>query len=738
MLVGASLAVTAVAVGLLIFALISRSQAVSAQTIAKSRALAAQSEAQASVNPQLAILLGEQAVKTSPTPQALFALRAALDSSPLRTSLANPSLQCGSYGGPGVAYDPAAPRIVEALCNGEVRIFDSSSGHLLRRTRVGGPASSLAYSADGKTLVVGGRGRRSVLDGQTARQRFHLAGGRETAVAITPDGSLIAASSPFGVGIWAIEAGVPHVLKRQGPRGGIPAGSVPVPGLGTPETLSVALLEDGRYLLVGGGGPGGIRVYQTRPLKLLETLPGTGFDNSIATSPDGRTFAVMVTSQGHSPGGTASVWASHTRKRLFTVAHFPGLEIASAAFSSDGTRIALGMADGKGGLWSTVTHEQLASYLGPTAAVTALAFSPDGRYVTTISSDGTANVWRASGPEEAFIDTAVGALFGSGPIALSANRVTVLGAGERATLVRNFTFSGTLAGAPLRIPPSAGAGLSEDGSLIAAGGASPSVYRRAEAFSGPPSFGLEIWNRAQRRVIGRVQTTVGIGEVQFSHDGRMVALFDSVAPAVAEVATGRRVPLRNARACGAGWRSATFSGDGRLVAGADFCGNVTVWNTASGRMLAAFKEGGEVSRIAFDPRNDSELAVGSWDSQITIWNARTSRVLRVLTGHAGGVASIAYSPDGTLLASGSLDDTARVWNPNSGRLLRVLEHPDPVTEVTFSPDGRTLATGDVSGIVRIWDACTACENANALLALARQRVTRQLTPLQRKTFLGGL
>ena len=37
----------------------------------------------------------------------------------------------------------------------------------------------------------------------------------------------------------------------------------------------------------------------------------------------------------------------------------------------------------------------------------------------------------------------------------------------------------------------------------------------------------------------------------------------------------------------------------------------------------------------------------------------------------------------------------------------------------------------------VWDACTACGNATALVAIARTRVTRQLTPLERVTFVAG-
>jgi hypothetical protein len=44
------------------------------------------------------------------------------------------------------------------------------------------------------------------------------------------------------------------------------------------------------------------------------------------------------------------------------------------------------------------------------------------------------------------------------------------------------------------------------------------------------------------------------------------------------------------------------------------------------------------------------------------------------------------------------------------------------------------ATLDYAGVIRVWDACTYCQNPTALLALAQTRVTRQLTPAERRTF----
>ncbi len=149
-----------------------------------------------------------------------------------------------------------------------------------------------------------------------------------------------------------------------------------------------------------------------------------------------------------------------------------------------------------------------------------------------------------------------------------------------------------------------------------------------------------------------------------------------------------------------------------------------------------FTNPGEISTIAFSP-DGRDLAVASLDSTITIWGVLDGRPVQALNGHTLAVEDVAYSPDGRLLASAGLDDTARVWDPSNGRLLRVWNDAAPVTSVAFSGDGGQLVTGDATGTVDVWDACTACGNAGALLAIGRRRVTRQLTALERATFLGG-
>jgi WD40 repeat protein len=57
------------------------------------------------------------------------------------------------------------------------------------------------------------------------------------------------------------------------------------------------------------------------------------------------------------------------------------------------------------------------------------------------------------------------------------------------------------------------------------------------------------------------------------------------------------------------------------------------------------------------------VAVATSDGKIRLWDTHTHKDVRApLTGHAGTVTSVAFSPDGKMLASGSGDETIRFWN----------------------------------------------------------------------------
>ncbi len=766
-LVGTSLGVAALATGLLVFALIARAQAVSAHAVAKSRALAAQSQNQLAVDPELAILLARQAVLASATPDALFALRSALDASPLRMTVLRPAnVNCQFQSGVSLAYDPATAQLAEGVCGGTLNprsagaaagrllLFDAADGRVVQRVRpgLGVLAPMVAYSPDGSLLAAAtADGQVHLLDARSLAPRgvlgasfFRPGGGPAVAgppgggvgasgaapasaggptrarispplgVTFSPDGSMLAVVSSQ-VKIWS--------LRR---RALVAAVGSSVLQANSPMLTSAVFTHDSRQLVVAGTN--GVRVVDAHTGAVQRVLSTTGTATSIAMSPHGSVLA-LASIQLAQQAGVVSLWNTRTWRPTATVARFTTRAASALAFSPDGRELAVGTQDGGAGLWSVSTHQELAAYRGSTSPVVAITFLRGLSEVAIASLDGTTKVWRASGPQLASIDTG-GAiadvrLIGSNVLAMLAPGVV------RSWSLASGRQQATVPQASTSVPPFLspdGAASVEPVGLSTLGVITEVIVRRTST----------------GQVIGRVPispalTMSGIGASQ--HGSDVVLLGNR--QEVVDVATGRTTHLSAPPGAqlngitGCHWFSGAFSADGRLVAGADQCGDVAVWAAGSGRRLARLSSSGQIPEMAFSP-DDRQLAVASSDSTVTIWDVRAQRALHVLHGHTLGVTAVAYAPSGRWLASSGLDGTVRVWDPSSGRVLRIWQDGAPVTTMAFSSDGSRLVSADTMGTINVWDACTACGDAPALLALAGQRVTRGLTPLERATFLSGL
>jgi hypothetical protein len=292
-----------VAVGLLVFALISRGQAISARNAAnaaartaKSRALAAESETQLSVDPERSILLAAAAVDASATPQAMFALRSAIDASPIRFRLPDVAPQpCGAATtlnpvgvSPGLAFSPDGSQIAEGLRDGTVVLASGRSGRVVHRVHLGrGVAGRLAYNRASSLVVAIGGGRAVAIDSATGavRERGPAVGG-STGLASEPSVPVVAFAGKRGVTLWNLRT---HAVRTLLLPGGVTAGML-------------AFSPDGRRLAIAlqvtaGTQPIVAVVLDARTGRILATLDNHSLlqCDDLAFSPDGRELVVGET-----------------------------------------------------------------------------------------------------------------------------------------------------------------------------------------------------------------------------------------------------------------------------------------------------------------------------------------------------------------------------------------------------------------------------------------------------------
>jgi WD40 repeat protein len=126
---------------------------------------------------------------------------------------------------------------------------------------------------------------------------------------------------------------------------------------------------------------------------------------------------------------------------------------------------------------------------------------------------------------------------------------------------------------------------------------------------------------------------------------------------------------------------------------------VTLLDVATGKERLHLEFKGGVATLAFSP-DGTILAVRAAGSGTELWDLAMGKLLRTLKEQA---TSLAFSRNGKVLAIGGKDQIV-LWNVETGAELGKLETKmDFVMSLAFTPDGQTLFSGSQHGKVRIWD-----------------------------------
>lgn len=542
-------------------------------------------------------------------------------------------------------------------------------------------------------------------------------GGMFPAIAVSPDGRLVATASGTDpmVRIWEGPAAEPigrpiecpsavHSLLFR-PDGQVLAiaccdGTIRFWQLGParfgsavishgPKVVSIAYSHDGKQLATAGVDSL-VKLWDAAAGRPLPTvLRHEAPVRMVAFTPDDRTLITV------SVRGTIRLWDAATGSIRRPPAGHQVFRVSAAALSRDGRTLAMSDMTGSVRIWDVASLE-VTHTLSQTGLVGAIAFSPDGRTLLTGGQDKIARLW----------DVATGASLGP-----AAHHRQVIEAaafcpdGRRIVTgdddgVFQFRRHGTDHPRCLELAHRAEVGVvgvSPDGRLAVTG--TKSLASQADG-------NVHVWNLATGDRVAGLTHKGMITTAVFSKDSRTVATagVDGTARLL-DVASGRELgpPLRHE-----GWvHAVVFDPRGGRLLTACEDGSARLWTFGPGepRVERCVEHEQPVNIVAFSP--DGSLALsGSGDGTVKLWEVASGRV-RQEFHHDSLVRRVAFSPDGKRILTASLDHTARLWRVDSGEPIGgPMTHQDEVLCAVFSPDGEIILTGSKDNTAQLWRAAT--------------------------------
>jgi WD40 repeat protein/serine/threonine protein kinase len=509
----------------------------------------------------------------------------------------------------------------------------------------------------------------------------------------------LSASEDGSLILWEVETGKP--LRRfEGHTGGV---------------NSVAFSPDGRTF-ISGLDDKTIILWDVATGNIIHHFEGhTGGVNSVAFSPDGQTFI------SGSDDKTIILWDVATGNLLH---RFEGHtdKVTGVAFRSDpaGTlgSILSTSADFTLRYWDLETADEIYQYNYSTN-VYCLALTPDGR-TAAVCADFPIRLWDIERQRELYrlID------FTDQPsskysVAISPDGHRVMGGSADGSIrvwnlggqpeVRRFELDGVLFD---------GVGVSPDGRYILTGTTDGTAI---------------LWDVERGTEVRRFEGHVGVVVLAEFVPGGNYALVGSsdwfrgtgkTDLALWNIETGEKVYQLEGQHFYV--RSMAISPDGRLAltgsqkypfsATDPELGDLILWNLSTGEMIRRFETPLNVLGIDFSA-DGSRAITCSADStldpsypDLILWDVASGQPLRQYRGTTMGTYGVVFGPDEHTALSASGNGTLLLWDLETGAILRrFIGHEDWVFSLDFSPDGRHVISGDSRGIVILWDFATGQE-----------------------------
>ncbi|MFC4121669.1 NACHT and WD repeat domain-containing protein [Nonomuraea zeae] len=481
-----------------------------------------------------------------------------------------------------------------------------------------------------------------------------------------------------------------------------------------------------------------------------ETVSRSNAIQKVTYSRDGKTLATAGQDK------TARLWDTATSRQLGAPFTGHAQPVNDVAISPDGTALATVSWDRTGRLWNVATREQTGTLKDRSAGYYSIAFSPDGTRIVTGGDSGRTVLWDTASRQQlvaladnySSVDSV--AFSPDGKLLAAASADGVVRLADPQVLQQR--------GTPM--PALAAVALSPDGRTLAAGvpdelspdiqlwdvatqrplgpplhpeGARRSAYRLSFTPDGRTllwegSDGLRLWDVASRREIARER---GLSFVRISPDGRFVVAQRDKSLVFWDLArrqeSGARITVPDHTDL---ITAMAISPDGAIVATTGFDNRVRLFDVATRREIQGpsyAAQGGFVNDLAFSP-DGRRLAITAADNSVRLWDVPDRRPVGIgLITEDGGTSTLAFSPDGEVLATGLTNGEVQLWDLRTYRQLgdRMTGHTKGVTALVYSRDGTTVATVAGDKTARLWNVRTPPDLVAAACANAGRSLTRE-------------
>ena len=559
---------------------------------------------------------------------------------------------CYGHTGPvtEIAFSPDGTQIVSAGDDTTIKIWDSTTGELIRtlqgHTK---PINALAISPGGTLIVSTSDDTKiKIWDATTGREIKTLNGQTKgiNVLAFNPDGTKILSANDEGITFWDSQTGEEiKTVSCTEPAFSPDLSLVAIANSYLDPKLEPLIDDDLR-------GPirGSIKIWDVSSSKETKILKGYyGLVSCVSFSPDGKKIAarseVIPDPEIENPtpfGHTIKIWDVVTGNEIKTWDE-PGYEVSNVAFSPDGKRVVSTSRD-RIKIWDTESGEEMTTISANVGFNSYAKFSPDGTKIVLNNRELSDGFYNEKNIIEIW-DAKTGYLIKS--------------------LKGHMAHVTSVAFSP-------------DGKRMA---------------SASRDNTIKVWDMGISEGVYRMITMPNYHDVGPSQ-------FQNVSTYTENIFLDTKVGFTNDFA---------FSPDGTGIVVAGHPGvldgdGIKILNASTGKEIKSFKgHQHQVTCVAFS-QDGKKIVSGSEDNTIKIWDVSTGSEIKSLVGHSDIISSVAISPDDTKIVSTSDDRTIKLWDAITGSEIKSLDVD--ASFAAFSPDGSQF----VSGLdIKIWDTATCKE-----------------------------